>query len=89
MIKRTKEKFEGFEQLDSKSLPIVFDKRLLELVLEKKEMINNLKTCKKDIAENQHKVEDLQRYIAAIEMIDNYDLEDCRNLAMEKLDVIK
>lgn len=92
LIKRTNTKFTGYDQLAGRSaddLPIVFDKRLLEQVFEKQRLIQSLKSCKADILEKQHKVEELQRYIAAIEMIDNYDLEDCRKAALDKLEVIK
>jgi hypothetical protein len=75
--------------VEDSNLPIVYDKKLFEQVQEKKQLIEDLKAVKKEILEEKHKESELAKYIGAIEMIDNYDLEEYRKLAMEKLDVIK
>ena len=67
LIDRSKIKLANFELKGDRKedLPIVYDKKLLDMVIEKFEYIKSLKACKKDVRETKHNVEDLTKYLEA------------------------
>lgn len=71
------------------SLPIVFDKRMLDLVIDKHNTIKDIIASEREIREHTGNVEELQKYIEICSQIDNFDLTHYEKIAKEKLDVIK
>jgi|LakMenEpi03Aug12_release.lakeMendotaPanAssembly.Ray.scaffolds.fasta_scaffold1161266_1 hypothetical protein len=65
MIDRTKVKYPGLEHLqkDTKRQPIVYDKRLFDLVVEKFELIKNIQASEEEIRTQTHNTDDLKTYI--------------------------
>ena len=66
MIDRTKVKYPSLEllQKDAKNQPIVYDKRLFDLVVEKFELIKNIQASEDEIRTQTHNTDDLKTYIS-------------------------
>ena len=65
MIDRTKVKYPSLElqQNNAKKQPIVYDKRLSDLVVEKFELIKNIQASEEEIRSQTHNTDDLKTYI--------------------------
>ena len=57
-----------------RDIPIVFDKKLLDIVVEKQRYIKVLQSGLQEIKERTHNIEDITKYIEACKAIENYDL---------------